>query len=284
MAPLFSLSQYGAVFDAHAHSYFDLHDGRLSPAMFVKLSQRKGFNWVCGLTHDTTRGNHRLRAAAQAEHLPFLPAIEVSTCYNHILGYGVQEWRWAKDSWDPEIAIERLREQGCAVYASHPAATPLKTGGPWNNLVYELDFDGIEWINSIEVTHNPIVWKLLKNYPKGRIAGSDAHYTWTFGDAFTQVLTNSEDPDDIVAAMRKGKVSPHGRASNFLVVGAWIGREQLWKYSVGKIKVEGTWIKENWGKMGILPNAPFSGKEWRDDFLTRRGKKWDSVHRMVVIA
>jgi predicted metal-dependent phosphoesterase TrpH len=281
LAPHFSLSKYGATFDAHAHSYFDFHDGHLSPVQFVKLTRKKGFNWVCALTHDSTRGNARLRNAAQEANLPFLPAIEVSTCYNHILAYGVQEWHWAKDSWEPEITIERLREQGCAVYASHPGAKPLKTGGPWNDLVYELDFDGVEWINGYEFFSGLTTQRLLHDYVKGKIAGSDAHTAWNFGDAFTQVLSTSENPDDLVSEMRKGRVRPWGRSSFFFGVMGTVILKETWKHTVKKINVEGKWIREQWSKIGTLPDHPISGKAWRESFLESRGKIWDNARQRV---
>ncbi len=281
-SPFFSLSKYGAIFDAHTHSYFDFHDGRLSPTMIVKCARKRGFNWICGMTHDKMYGMPRLKAAAQEAGFPFLPALELSTNYNHILGYGVQEWHWAKDCWDPDIVIERLREQGCAIYASHPPVSPNRDGGPWNNLVHELDFDGIEWINTTQFIANWKTWRMLCNYPKGRIGGSDAHDTSTFGDAFTQVQSTSEDPDDIVSELRRGHCRPYGRVISLgLIFGTTVLLE-LWHRTVCKMKVEGRWIEEHWERRGQQPDRYRSGKEWRAEFLAKKGKTWDWVNQCVV--
>ncbi len=281
--PSFAISKYGAVFDAHTHSYFDFHDGRLSPAMIVKCARKRGFNWICGMTHDKMHGMPRLKAAAQDAGFPFLPALEVSTNYNHILAYGVQEWHWAKDCWDPEIVIERLREQGCAVFASHPLVSPYKDGGPWNNLVYELDFDGIEWINAMYSVANRKTWQMFQKYPKGRIGGSDAHDPSCFGDAFTQVPTTSENPDDIVSELRRGHCRPGGRLSSpGLILRSTILLE-IWHKTVRKMEVEGRWIEEHWERRGIQPTQYSSGKEWRAEFLAKRGKLWDARKQRVVL-
>ncbi len=280
---LFPISKFGAIFDAHTHSYFDFHDGRLSPKMIVKCARKRRFNWICGMTHDKMYGMHRLKVAAQDAGFPFLSALEISTNYNHILAYGIQEWRWAHDCWDPEVVIERLREQGCAVYASHPPVSPYWDGGPWNNLVHELDFDGIEWINAMQSVINWKTWHMFRDYPKGRIGGSDAHGSSCFGDAFTQIPTTSVDPDDLVTQLRRGRCRPGGSYTppNRLLTASL--SLEIWHKTVRKMEVEGRWIKEHWERRGIQPAHYRSGKAWRAEFLAKRGKRWDARTKSVVM-
>jgi predicted metal-dependent phosphoesterase TrpH len=210
-SPLYPIDRYGAVFDGHVHSCYDFHDGRLTPEMMVKLSQKCGFNWINAMSHDNVRGMARFKRCAKDANMPLIPAMEISTNFNHLLAYGVHEWPYAKDSWDPDIVIEHLRAQDCAIFISHPCVSPWR--GMWTpEIVARLDVDGIEWNNSSLLSINKKTWRNFANCPPGRrIAGTDAHTPEMFGFAWTQVNINSKDPDDLVAAMKAGKCRPGGR-------------------------------------------------------------------------
>lgn len=211
--------QYGALFDAHVHTFYDLHDGRISPGELVSLTRKHGFNWVLAMNHDTTRGYARVKKAAREAGLPCIAGIEISTIYNHVLAYGVQEWSLRDYSWDPAAVIEKLREQGCAVFLAHPCNNPCN--GHWTpDIARRLDVDGIEWNNASNSLLNRKTAALFSTFPDGRrIAGTDAHTRYTFGHAYTQVATTSVDPDDLVAAMRKGRCAPRGRYVPLVCVG-----------------------------------------------------------------
>ncbi|MFX0103129.1 MAG: PHP-associated domain-containing protein, partial [Candidatus Hodarchaeota archaeon] len=237
----YKIEQYGALFDAHIHMYFDLNGGMLSPQDVVRCTLKKRFNWVLAMTHDTTYGAEKVQKLAKEKGLPCIVGIEVSTSYNHLLAYGVQEWPYFRDVWDPEFAIEKLREQDCAIFVSHPCNSTFN--GRWTpDIVHKLDVDGVEWINASSLFLNKRTREMYANCPEGRkIAGTDAHSTAMFGFAFTQVDVNSTDPDDLVAAMKKGKCYPRGGyvpLTHILV-------EQLYgikKKVLKRFKYEGKWI------------------------------------------
>ena len=113
--------------------------------------------------------------------------MEISTIYNHLLAYGVNEWPYRRDVLEPDAAIEYLREQDCAIFLAHPYSNPHE--GLWvPEIVKRLDIDGIEWTNGTIYHLNRKTHKLYKHFPKGRrIAGTDAHTKAVFGYAFTQV-------------------------------------------------------------------------------------------------
>jgi hypothetical protein len=167
------------------------------------------------------------------------------------LGYGVQEWPYRRDVWDPCTIIDALRDQDCAVFLSHPCNNPGH--GYWTpEIAKKLDIDGIEWNNASNTILNRRTRNMFKDYPKGRrIAGTDAHTPYTFGYAYTQVFENSEDADDLVRAMQRGKCFPRGQYVPLISM----VREQLVlavkNKLIGKIKVQEKYIRT----VGDMPGS-----------------------------
>jgi predicted metal-dependent phosphoesterase TrpH len=267
---LYKMEDYGAIFDAHVHTYFDFHDGRISPRELVHKTQKLGFNWVNAMAHDTIRGVERIKKIAREYNLPVIPAMEISTGFNHLLAFGVQEWPFAKDCWDPEIVIERLRAQDCAIFISHPGINPYR--GQWTpEIVKRLDVDGIEWFNGSNYTKNLITWNKFRDYPKGKIGGSDAHHASQMGFAFTQVEVNSTDPDDLVSALKKGRCHPRGRCvpiHRFLAWNVYVIAKRKW---FPNYQIENRWITPFYGKKGIQPQPEnkFHPDRWATQLLKK---------------
>ncbi len=265
----YKIAEYGALFDAHTHTYFDFHDGMISPRDLVIHSRKWGFNWINAMAHDTIRGLSRIKKIAKEYYMPVIPSMEISTGFNHLLAFGVQEWNLAKDSWSPEEIIERLRDQDCAIFASHPAINPYH--GFWTpEIIKRLDLDGIEWLNGSNTFLNKITRKKFAHYPKGKIAGSDAHHVSQMGFAYTQVDMNSEDPDDLVAALKKGKCHPRGSYVPLHRIGAWEVYINLKRKFFPAFPIENQWIQPNYEKRGIKPTKPFSAVKWKKKILSQQ--------------
>lgn len=208
----YPIHDFGALFDAHVHTYFDYHDGFITPTELIRCTKQRGFNWVCAMAHDTAVGAKKIAKLAKEQGIPCLSGIEISTTHNHLLAYGIDHWPYLRNTVDPEVAIEELRKQDCAIFIAHPYANPLGVkGGTWSpQIVARLDIDGIEWCNATTYFLNTKTQQIYHDFPKGRrIAGTDAHHPSNFGYAFTQVMCLSEDSDDLVSAMQKGKCKAH---------------------------------------------------------------------------
>jgi predicted metal-dependent phosphoesterase TrpH len=263
------INRYGAIFDAHIHTYYDLHDGKISPTQLIKASIHHGFNWICAMAHDTVRGVYRIRKVAREYNLPVIPAMEISTNFNHLLVYGVQEWKYAKDCWDPEIVIEHLRAQDCAIFVSHPSVNIFR--GKWDpEIVARLDVDGIEILNSNILFMNRMVVRNFPHCPLGRrIAGSDAHIIRDFGKAFTQIACTSSDPDDLIVSMKKGLCKPYGRSVSLFSFLLGMGISTKNRYIVPRYKLDNYIIPPDWNLRGLQPQVPLDGKEWRRQLLKK---------------
>lgn len=270
MQEYYKIEEYGALFDAHVHTYFDYHDGLITPRQLIRSTKKKGFNYVCAMAHDTVLGTKKIARMAKEEGLCCIPGIEVSTIYNHILAFGVQEWPYRRNVLDPETAIEYLREQDCAVFLAHPYSNPHE--GLWTpEIVKRLDIDGIEWTNGTIYHQNMKTHRVYRHVPKGRrIAGTDAHVPAVFGYAFTQVRVNSRDPDDVVAAMKRGQCKAYSHnvplhRSLYMVIKA-VAKNSI----IRRRCVEGRYVIPEGDHPGsIVPEPIKSSKEWRREILKK---------------
>lgn len=279
MRTKYAIEQFGALFDAHIHTYFDYHDGMISPIQLIKCAIKKNFNYVCAMSHDTTLGKNKIKKLAREYDLPCVSAIEVSTIHNHILAYGVQDWPYRRDTLEPDVAIEYLRDQDCAIFLAHPYSKPYV--GLWTpDLIKRLDIDGIEWTNGTIYYQNRKTHKIYHHFPIGRrIAGSDAHTTAVFGSSFTQVDVNSEDPDDLVASMKKGKCKAYSFGAPIHRALKMALKAIIWNKIIKRRLIEGRYVIPDGDHPGsIVPQEINTSAEWIKTLLKRpeieMNKKW----------
>ena len=277
----YPIEDYGAIFDAHTHLYFDYHDGLMTPKQLIQSTKRRGFNFVCAMSHDTAVGTKIVARLAKEHDLPCLPGIEISTIHNHILAYGIQEWPFMRDTTKPDEAIDHLRDQDCAIFLSHPYSdaglTPHTQWMP--SVVKRLDIDGIEWVNATIYHQNLKTHRVYKRWPEGRrIAGSDAHHPAVFGFGYTQVAVNSEDPDDVVAAMQKGRCKPHWQIPSPVLPIYQVLLSVVKNKIVKRRMVEGKMAPAIGDRPGsIRPKKIPDAIEWREKLIRDR----DPIERIV---
>ena len=76
--------------DLHTHSVFS--DGTTSPKEVVIAAQKTGVGLFALADHDTVNGVAQAQAECQARHIPFVPAVEISTREHdhlHFTGYNL---------------------------------------------------------------------------------------------------------------------------------------------------------------------------------------------------
>lgn len=275
----YRIEDYGALFDAHVHTYFDYHDGMITPRQLIRFTKKKGLNFVNAMAHDTIRGVKKIKKLAKENGLPCISAMEVSTTYNHILAFGVNDWPFQRNTLDPDVAIDYLRQQGCAIFLAHPYADAHD--GLWTpEIVKRLDIDGIEWTNATSYFHNRKTHQIYKRFPKGRrIAGSDAHTTAVFGSAFTQVAVNSKDPDDLVSNMKKGKCKAYSSIAPIHRAAFMAFKAITWNKVVKLRRIEGRTVIPHGDHPGsIIPDTIHTSKEWKNLILNKpeikRNVRW----------
>jgi len=187
--------------DLHAHSrFFHGWDGRATRFDPIGLRllgvacRARGLDGFAVTNHDYTY-------AGDGADPSVVPGIEVSTTMGHVLVVGPDPpERTTVGSLTPAEVVEAARDRGCATILAHPYRdSAARDSGA--------EFDAVE-LNGKNPEHAPRTRRLAKRLDVPLVAGSDAHYPFELGRAYTLVEAPTLSPTAVAEAVRDGRVEP----------------------------------------------------------------------------
>ncbi|AFO57904.1 MULTISPECIES: PHP domain-containing protein [unclassified Natrinema] len=196
--------------DLHAHTRFfhgrrslgDRYDP-LGVRLLAEVARRRGLDGVATTNHDY------YTAFDPSPAVVTLPGIEITTDRGHILVVGSDPPRGTKPgALSPAEAVALAHDRDCAAIVAHPFR---------NSTVRELEdipFDAIE-VNGKHPRSKPLVEQLADERDLPLVGGSDAHYPFEVGRAYTVVEADRLTPASVVDAIREGHVSARVSRSGF---------------------------------------------------------------------
>ena len=173
--------------------------------------KREKNTWIV-YSHGGTRSTDKEAiswAKEKAGILTFIPALEVTAKGAHILALDPIEL--IKPYLSIAETVDLIHDQGALAILAHPFGLPKS----WVrfNQVKKAAFDAIEVANSAQFPYEYIcsLNQLLAdslNLPV--TGGSDSHIPETIGRSYTIVDSESNDPDDVLKAIRLGNTTTGG--------------------------------------------------------------------------
>jgi predicted metal-dependent phosphoesterase TrpH len=191
--------------DMHVHTVYS-KDGFITLNEAVKKARNTGLDGIAITDHDNIEA---LKRIPKNSEIIIIPGIEVSSSQGHIIGLGITQI--IEGGLSPGETIEKIRKAGGAVIFPH-LGDHLRHGVKKDILIKNRP-DAIETINSSYIFFDKLVKnnkKIAEEMKLPQTAGSDAHVPETIGCAYTLVQTESSNLDDILSAIKNGKVSPYG--------------------------------------------------------------------------
>ncbi len=195
--------------DLHVHTYYSI-DATSSLKEVIFYAKKKGLNGIAITDHDTVRGAKKALKLTSEREFTIIPGIEVTTLHGHVLGLNVTTSIPLKLGLVE--TVEKIHEAGGIAIAAHPIVfikSLMK-----RREASAANLDGVEVINSSTFPFflsTRLSRALAESLSLPQTAGSDAHHAKEIGTAYTLVEADSE-ADEIVEAIRKGAVSPFGKA------------------------------------------------------------------------
>lgn len=186
--------------DLHTHTrFFHTFGGqptRFDPVgarMLVALAKWRGLDAIAVTNHD-----YYSQFDIDTD-ITIIPGIEVSTTDGHVLLIGPDPpTRTDAGLVTPEETISIAHKRGCAAIVAHPFRNSSVRD-------FDLPFDAYE-VNgkrSVAVDH---LRRLADTKETPLVGGSDAHYPFEVGRAYTRVETDEITPEAVVSAVRSGNV------------------------------------------------------------------------------
>ena len=187
--------------DLHAHTrFFHGFLGRPTPfdpigAQLLALStQRAQLDGVALTNHDYYTEFDPLLNRVQ-----FIPGVEISTTAGHVVIIGPNPpARTTPGKFTPEEVVSLAHDRGCAAIIAHPFR---------RSRVHETDanFDAVE-INGKHPERIDRVRELSEALELPIVGGSDAHFPFEVGSAFTRVDVPHLTARTVVTAIQEGNV------------------------------------------------------------------------------
>lgn len=187
--------------DLHTHTRF-FHGFQAEPTAFDPLGarllalwgQRIGLDGIALTNHDYYRPFD-----IPAGRPNFIPGIEITTTLGHLLIVGPDPpRRMVPGRRTPEEVVSRAHSNGCAAIIPHPFRRSLVRESGAN-------FDAVE-INGKHPDNADRVRALSETLGIPIVGGSDAHYPFEVGRAFTRIEAAELTPEAVVKAIREGAV------------------------------------------------------------------------------
>ncbi|MDS0294486.1 PHP-associated domain-containing protein [Halogeometricum luteum] len=183
--------------DLHTHSrFFHWSPGRPTRFDPVGLSlsalagRLRGLDAVAVTNHDY--------AYASQRRFPTIPGIEVSTTMGHLLVVGPDPpSRTRAGELTPAEAVDEAHDRGCAAIVAHPYRNSSLRDT-------EADFDAVE-LNGKNPEHVVQTRELAERLDLPLTGGSDAHYPFEVGRAYTLVDADELTPAAVADAIRSGE-------------------------------------------------------------------------------
>ena len=199
--------------DLHVHTTYSF-DCWMSLESIMKAMKKNKVEAIAISDHDQIEGAKRL---AEMAPFPVIIGQEVLTTEGEIGGLFLKER--IPPGLPLEETVERIKEQGGLVYATHPLAKDAPKSIGWEALEAILErVDIIEGFNA-RIRHqedNRAAQELARRQAIALGAGSDAHFPWEIGQAGVEIERFSS-PEEFLSNLRRGKI--FGRRSPYLFAG-----------------------------------------------------------------
>lgn len=189
--------------DIHAHTRFFHGAPRLGKAfdpvgarMLAWMAQYRGLDGVVTTNHDYYR-----EFDLGGDSFKIISGIEITTTRGHALVIGPDPPSTTiPGELTPEETVQIAHDRDCVAIIAHPYR---------NSTVREADadFDAIE-VNGKGTDPTRWVEQLAKNRGLPLVGGSDAHYPFEVGRAYTEIDADELTPESVVEAIRDGRVAP----------------------------------------------------------------------------
>lgn len=175
-------------FDLHVHSKYSF-DSISSPRAIAEHAARHGLKGFALSDHDSFEGTREARAEAKKKGLVFIPAMEITTEYGHVLCLFIDSEIRSRDFHEVK---DEVKEQGGIACLAHP----FRRGHPAKTLPF------VEILNGrTSLDKNIKALQLAKKEKLLFTAGSDAHWLDEIATSFT--ITTAASGEELRKALLK---------------------------------------------------------------------------------
>lgn len=193
--------------DLHVHSKAS-SDGSLSEREILKILKAQGFEAVAILDHNTLSASLKASEISGEFGLIVVNGVEISSVEGHIGALGIRES--IERDLSAEETIEKIHELGGIAVALHPYRF---RGGLGAKVIRRCRFDALEAINARTSSRGNLkAERLRRTLELPATGGSDSHFDFDLGMAFTSISEDCQTEEDIIRCISKGETRAEGKS------------------------------------------------------------------------
>jgi predicted metal-dependent phosphoesterase TrpH len=192
--------------DLHVHS--NRSDSQSTIQEVVSKAKEKDLDGIALTDHMRMTP---LGLVSETDSFLIVPGMEVETTDGHVLVLGIR--KMPKNNLSlVEVVSWARREEGVTVVA-HPAVPGFTAP---EEIIERAQPDAIETMNALVPfeMYNQRGRRIAERLMLPQTGGSDSHRSKTVGDAYTLVDVAHRTADDVISAIKEGRVQPAGGRSS----------------------------------------------------------------------
>ena len=208
-------------YDLHIHTIYS-SCSRIKPAKLLEIAKKRGLNGIAITNHNTIKGGAEVKKLNKDKNFEVIIGAEIKTDKGEILGLYLKKEIKSRKAGE---VIDEIHEQGGIAVAAHPFT--------WGVLRKQCNFDkkelkkidGFETFNARNTFkwENELAVQFAQKHKLAQTAGSDAHFYYEIGRAFTLFKGNLREAVKKRQTVIMGRIAPlpFGRAfSMFRKIGS----------------------------------------------------------------
>lgn len=197
--------------DFHMHSYFSA-DSNLSPTEILKYAKRAGLDAIAVTDHNTIEGGKAVRKLSK--DLMVIVGSEIKTDGGDIIGLSLK--KDIPSGLSPLETCKLIKKQGGLVIIPHPF-DKFRSGIGAETVKIVKYIDALEIFNARIMfgKFNEEARIFAKRHGLPGVAGSDSHFAFEIGSAYTMVHSG-KNISEILNAVKNGQTFITGRKTGIL--------------------------------------------------------------------
>ena len=172
-------------YDVHNHTHYS-SCSNLKPEVLLKVAKKKGFDGIGVVDHHTIKGALKVRNLNNDKSFEVIVGSEITTNYGDVLALYLNKDIKSRDFFE---VVEEVRKQAGLIVIPHPFRTSINTNLRFRYPIEKIknEINAIECFNArmLPIGDNEKAQKLAKRLKIAKTGGSDAHFKFEIGTAWT---------------------------------------------------------------------------------------------------
>jgi len=182
--PRVSAERVTMKYDLHTHTFYS-RCSSLKPEILLKLAKKLSFDGIAVTDHNTIKGGLAVKKLNKDKDFEVITGSEIETPQGSILAYYINKDIKSKDLFE---VLDEIKKQGGLAAIAHPFRLSPNSRHRFRYPIEKIKnkIDAIEAFNARNLPgNNKKAIKLADKLNIPKIAGSDSHFPFELGKAYT---------------------------------------------------------------------------------------------------